>query len=50
LDAVRLARQKAYDVALIFSQDQDLTEAVEEIKDIPEAQKSMDKGHISISP
>jgi uncharacterized LabA/DUF88 family protein len=50
LDAVRLARQKAYDVALIFSQDQDLTEAVEEIKDIAEAQKSMDKGHISISP
>lgn len=34
LDAVRLARQKAYDVALIFSQDQDLTEAVEEIKEI----------------
>jgi uncharacterized LabA/DUF88 family protein len=34
LDAVRLARQKAYDVALIFSQDQDLTEAVEEIKNI----------------
>ena len=34
LDAVRLARQKAYDVALIFSQDQDLKEAVEEIKDI----------------
>lgn len=34
LDTVRLARQKAYDVALIFSQDQDLTEAVEEIKDI----------------
>jgi hypothetical protein len=45
-----VARQKAYDVALIFSQDQDLTEAVEEIKDIAEAQKSMDKGHISISP
>jgi uncharacterized LabA/DUF88 family protein len=30
LDAVRLARQNAYDVGLILSQDQDLTEAVEE--------------------
>ena len=38
LDAVRLARQKAYDVALIFSQDQDLTEAVEEIKYIATTQ------------
>jgi len=34
LDIVRLARQNAYDVALIFSQDQDLTEAVEEVKQI----------------
>jgi len=38
LDIVRLARQKAYDVALIFSQDQDLTEAVEEVKQIALAQ------------
>jgi len=32
LDVVRLARQNDYDVALIFSQDQDLTEAVDEVK------------------
>jgi hypothetical protein len=38
LDVVRLARQEAYDVALIFSQDQDLTEAVEEIKYIATTQ------------
>ncbi|MBI4665954.1 MAG: NYN domain-containing protein [Nitrospinae bacterium] len=33
LDMVRLARQGSYDVAVIFSQDQDLTEAVQEIKE-----------------
>lgn len=38
LDTVRLGRQNAYDVALVFSQDQDLTEAVEEIKEIAVAQ------------
>jgi uncharacterized LabA/DUF88 family protein len=38
LDVVRLARQEAYDVALIFSQDQDLTETVEEIKNIATTQ------------
>ena len=32
LDAVRLAWQSDYDVALIFSQDQDLSEAVDEIR------------------
>ena len=32
LDIVRLAREKRYDVALIFSQDQDLTEAVDEVR------------------
>lgn len=32
LDVVRLALEKAYDVALIFSQDQDLSEAVDEVK------------------
>ena len=32
LDMVRMAHKKAYDVALLFSQDQDLTEAVEEVK------------------
>lgn len=31
LDVVRLARENAYDVALIFSQDQDLSEAADEV-------------------
>lgn len=34
LDLVRLARKDEYDVALIFSQDTDLNEAVEEIKEL----------------
>jgi hypothetical protein len=38
LDMVRMTHQKAYDVALIFSQDQDLTEAVEEVKTIAKEQ------------
>lgn len=32
LDVIRLARQRRYDVALIFSQDQDLSEVAEEIR------------------
>lgn len=39
LDVVRLALQDAYDVAVIFSQDQDLSEAVDEVKMIASAQK-----------
>jgi uncharacterized LabA/DUF88 family protein len=39
LDAVRLAREAAYDVALIFSQDQDLSEVAEEIRAISAAQQ-----------
>jgi uncharacterized LabA/DUF88 family protein len=34
LDVVRLAREGEYDVALIFSQDQDLSEAVDEVREI----------------
>jgi uncharacterized LabA/DUF88 family protein len=34
LDLVRLARLDAYDVAIIFSQDTDLKEAVDEVKQI----------------
>ena len=34
LDVVRMARENRYDVALIFSQDQDLSEAVVEVKAI----------------
>ena len=34
LDAVRMARENLYDVALIFSQDQDLSEAADEVKAI----------------
>jgi uncharacterized LabA/DUF88 family protein len=32
LDVVRYALENRYDVALIFSQDQDLTEAVDDVK------------------
>jgi uncharacterized LabA/DUF88 family protein len=38
LDVVRLARLNRYDVCVIFSQDQDLTEAVKEIKSIARQQ------------
>jgi len=38
LDIVRLARSNDYDVALVFSQDQDLSEAVDEVKDIAREQ------------
>jgi uncharacterized LabA/DUF88 family protein len=34
LDVVRMARQRAYDVALVFSQDQDLSEVADEIREI----------------
>ena len=34
LDVVRLARENHYDVALIFSQDQDLSEVADEVKAI----------------
>lgn len=34
LDLVRCTRKKEFDVAIIFSQDQDLIEAVKEIRDI----------------
>jgi uncharacterized LabA/DUF88 family protein len=38
LDIVRLAREERYDVALVFSQDQDLSEAAVEIREIAAAQ------------
>jgi uncharacterized LabA/DUF88 family protein len=38
LDMVRMAREKNYDVALIFSQDQDLSEVADEVKSISVAQ------------
>jgi uncharacterized LabA/DUF88 family protein len=38
VELIRLANEKTYDMALIFSQDQDLTEAVEEVKSIARAQ------------
>ncbi len=34
LDVVRYAREKAYDVAILFSQDQDLAEVAEEVRRI----------------
>lgn len=39
LDMVRLAHARAYDVAIVASQDQDLTEAVEEVKRIAREQQ-----------
>lgn len=39
LDAVRLARQGQVDVAVIFSQDQDLAEVAEEIRQIAQSTK-----------
>ncbi len=38
LDAVRLARKRQFDVALIFSQDQDLAEVADEVRDIAQEQ------------
>jgi uncharacterized LabA/DUF88 family protein len=39
LDVVRLASERQYDVGLIFSQDQDLREAVEDVKLIARSQQ-----------
>ena len=38
LDVVRLAREKEFDVALIFSQDQDLKEVVDEVRAVADEQ------------
>jgi uncharacterized LabA/DUF88 family protein len=38
LDVVKLARKRNFDVAVIFSQDQDLAEVVSEIKEIAKEQ------------
>ena len=38
LDIVSLAYQKAFDVALVFSQDQDLSEVADEIRQIAKQQ------------
>jgi uncharacterized LabA/DUF88 family protein len=38
LDVVRMARENQYDVALIFSQDQDLSEVADEVRRISVAQ------------
>lgn len=38
IDVIRLALSKAYDVALIFCQDQDISEVADEIRDIAEGQ------------
>ena len=38
LDVIRLAHEKAYDIAVIFSQDQDLSEVVAEVKTISDEQ------------
>ena len=38
LDVVRMARENSFDVALIFSQDQDLSEVADEVKSISREQ------------
>jgi uncharacterized LabA/DUF88 family protein len=38
LDIVRMAREKLYDVALVFSQDQDLSEVADEVRNISKEQ------------
>ena len=38
IDVIRLASRRQYDVALIFSQDQDLSEAAEEIREVAREQ------------
>lgn len=38
LDVIRLAHEQAYDIAVIFSQDQDLSEVVDEVKTISSEQ------------
>jgi len=38
IDVIRLAHKGVYDVALIFSQDQDLSEAAEEVREIAKEQ------------
>jgi hypothetical protein len=38
IDVIRLAHQKVYDVAVIFSQDQDLSEVAQEIRVISQEQ------------
>ncbi len=38
LDVIRLAREKQYDVGVIFSQDQDLAEVVSDVRDISRTQ------------
>lgn len=38
LDVVRLAHERAYDVALVFSQDQDLSEVADELRAIAQEQ------------
>jgi len=38
IDVIRLAHRRLFDVALIFSQDQDLSEVAEEIRQIAEEQ------------
>lgn len=39
IDMIRMAHRKLFDVALIFSQDQDLSEAAEELKIIAKEQR-----------
>ncbi len=46
LDVVRMARQESYDIAVIFSQDQDLIEAADEVKSISAAENRRIQGRL----
>ena len=41
LDVIALAHRREYDVALVFSQDQDLSEVAEEIRTIAREQRRL---------
>ncbi|MCG2725421.1 MAG: NYN domain-containing protein [Elusimicrobia bacterium] len=43
LDIIRLAHKREYDIAIVFSQDQDLSEVVPEIKNIAQEQNRVIK-------
>ena len=50
LDVVRMARNAELDVAIVFSQDQDLTEVAGEVRDILAQRRALAQGGLGISP
>ena len=49
LDVIRLAVGNEYDVAVVFSQDQDLSEAADEISGHLQAKRKMDSNRLRLS-